>query len=495
MNIDQLLGNRAALTPHKEAIVTANRRLTFLELHQQVQQFAQYLSAEGVAKSDRVAICSKNSEFLVVAFLATVKIGAISVILNWRLQTHELNYILNDSAATHLLYEQEFDANVAELKLTHPALKLISDDDYAHMKVSISAADQALTPVLASDLALILYTSGTTGKPKGACISHQAIIASAQANCFALEWDFSHRFLLVAPIFHVGGLSPLMSNLLQGCTTILVADFDPIKVWQRIEQEKVNSLMTVPIMLQALITVAEQVEVDASSLVSVTCGASVVSESLIQRCLHLGLSVQQVYGITEFSGAVSFWTKHMGIESLKTHGKPTFFAEVKVVDPQSQHILPNGQDGEIYCRGPMQFSGYWNNPEATQAALVEGWYRTGDIGHINAEGFLLVVDRLKDMIISGGENVYPAEIEAVLATHPAVQELAVVGQVDHKWGEIPVAWVVRKQQEKLDESELIDFCLERLAKYKCIKEVKFIDSLPRNSAGKVLKRELKTTLS
>ena len=493
MNINSLLKNRVALTPNKEAIVTHDSRLTFLELSQKVDQLANYLSSQGINKSDRVAIYAKNNEFLVVSFLAAMKIGAIGVILNWRLQTSELAYVLQDSDPKFLMYEEFFEKSIEQIKSENVKFKLFSDKDYGLIcsQSTGSVKKSSELNVRETDIALILYTSGTTGQPKGACLSHQALIASAQANCFAIEWDYDHRFLLVAPMFHVGGFSPFISNILRGCTTVLVPDFEPFEIWKIIAAEKITSMMSVPIMLQALITVAEKINVDKSSLISVTCGASKVPEVLIRKCIESGINIQQVYGITEFSGAIAYWTKHLGIDTLHSHGKPTFFAELKVVDPDTLEPLPANKDGEIWCQGPMVFSGYWNNATATQAVFKDGWYRTGDIGHFDEEGFLYVVDRLKDMIISGGENIYPAEIEAILSKHPSVLEVAVVGKDDPKWGEIPVAWVVKKNDSELEESELIDYCAKNLAKYKCIKGAYFIDALPRNGSGKILKTQLK----
>lgn len=317
------------------------------------------------------------------------------------------------------------------------------------------------------------------------------MIWTAQSNSTTLEWNQDHRFLLIAPMFHIGGLSPMVTNVFKGCTTVLLPDFDPVQVWQVIARERITSLMSVPVMLQALLAVTKKMDVDSSSLVSVTCGASAVPRQLIEGCLTIGVKVQQVYGITEFCGAVTFWTHEMGLEHAHSHGKVLMFGEVRIVDPTSLVSVATGQDGEVWCRGPMMFSGYWRNPEATQTAIYQGWYRTGDIGRIDQGGFLHVVDRLKDMIISGGENIYPAELEAVIATLPGVAEVAVIGQPDERWGEIPVAFIVPTQPVITSEAEIIEGCRARLAGFKCVKAVRLIEALPRNSVGKVLKRQLK----
>ncbi|WP_131108697.1 o-succinylbenzoate--CoA ligase [Pseudomonas sp. Sample_10] len=496
VHLGRLLAQRADLTPDREALVSPTGRWTFAQFDARCNRLANYLVAQGVGEGDRVAVYSKNSEFLACALFAVAKVGATLVVLNWRLQAPELSYILADSEPAALLFEGEFASTVCQLVAERPGLILVNKgaEQMPGAYERITADTSLDAPLLLGSggdaSAVIMYTSGTTGKPKGALLSHAALIWTAQSNSATLEWNQDHHFLLIAPMFHIGGLSPMLTNVFKGCTTVLLPDFDPTQVWEVIARERITSLMTVPVMLQALLTLAKKQAVDSSSLVSVTCGASAVPLRLIKDCLTIGVKVQQVYGITEFCGAVTFWTHEMGLAHAHSHGKVLMFGEVRIVDPSGLAPVAPGLDGEIWCRGPMMFSGYWRNPQASQAAIHQGWYRTGDIGRIDEHGFLHVVDRLKDMIISGGENIYPAELEAVIASLPGVAEVAVVGQPDERWGEVPVAFVVAASPGATSEAAIIEACRLRLAGFKCVKSVQMIDTMPRSSVGKVLKRQL-----
>lgn len=496
MHLSRLLTQRAGLTPDGEALVCPEGSWTFAEFAQRSQRLASWLQSRGVGAGDRVAICARNGEFMCSALFAAAHLGATLVVMNWRLKTDELAYVLRDSEPQALLSDAAFAEVLQPLTSEHPGWLLVGNgsgalgDSYQDIQSGPEVA--ALAVPAASDVpAVIMYTSGTTGNPKGALLPHAALISSAQAVACTLDWCRDDRFLLVAPMFHIGGLSPLVTNILKGSTCVLLADFDPVQVWQVIEQQRVTSMMSVPLMLQAMFAVAQAREVDASSLKWVTCGASMVPSALIAAGQALGVSVQQVYGITECCGAVTFWTPEMGLQHADSHGLMVMGGELKVVDPATFSTLSAGEEGEIWCRGPMIFGGYWRNPAATAAALQDGWYRTGDIGRLDADGFLFLVDRLKDMIISGGENIYPAEIEAVLAQLPGIAEVAVIGRPDERWGEIPVACVVLRADVELSEAAILEHCRARLAGYKCIKAVEWFDALPRNSVGKVLKRQLR----
>ena len=495
VHLGQLLSQRAVLSPSQEALVTPAGRWTFQQLNQRVSRLAGYLSTQGISEGDRIAVLAKNSEPLCSALFAAARLGATLVVLNWRLKTDELDYILSDSSPAALLFEDEFAQVVEQLSASRSKLSLIGAGSQ-----SIGADYEAIVrlnhglPVIQDHVsghpAVIMYTSGTTGHPKGAMLSHTAVIASSQGSSNTLVWSQEHRFLLIAPMFHIGGLSPLITNVLKGCTTILLPDFEPVQVWKTIAEEKVTSLMTVPVMLQALLAVAQKMPVDTSSLVWVTCGASAVPPQLIDASLAAGINVQQVYGATEFCGAISYWLPEMGQDKADSQGKMLIGGEVKIVDLETFAVLEPGKRGEIWLRGPMVFDGYWHNPEATKSAIQDGWYRTGDVGYLDDAGFVYVVDRCKDMIISGGENIYPAELEAIIRALPEVAEVAVVGRPDERWGEVPVAFVVAKPGADLTGDAVIQICRDKLASYKAVKEVRFIEALPRSAVGKVLKRQL-----
>jgi O-succinylbenzoate-CoA ligase len=497
-HLSQLLAQRAALSPSREAIVCPRGRWTFAQFNDRCTRLAEAFAELGVSEGDRVAIYARNGEALANAVFAAARAGATAVVLNWRLSAAELTYILADAAPAVLLYEDEFAPVVERLVEARPLHGLVrvgvqgAGADYDSI-VNGSAPVASGSGDARADLpAVIMYTSGTTGRPKGAMLSHEALIWAAHGNADTLDWRQDARFLLVAPMFHIGGLSPLITNVLKGCTTVLRPDFDPTEVWRTIAAERITSMMSVPMMLQAMLAVAKATTIDASSLSWVSCGASAVPKALIEACLDLGISVHQVYGITEFCGAVSFWTTEMGLDKAHSQGKAHLHAEIRIANPATGAALPADEGGEIWCRGPMVFSGYWRNADATRAAMHQDWYRTGDIGRLDEDGFLYVVDRLKDMIISGGENIYPAELEAAIRTIPAVADVAVVGRPDAKWGEVPVAFVVCKAGALVTEADILAACKQRLAGYKCVKAVEFVDSLPRNAVGKILKQALRT---
>ena len=496
MNLGETLKHRANLTPEQEGFVGEGYRYTFSEANKRVNRFSAYLRSQHVAVGERVAILCKNNEHAATAIYAADKMGAIAVVLNWRLQTPELAYILNHCKASFLFYDAEFQAMVDQLKPLIPARSYLrwggEGEDPEYETALSGQPDEEPVPVTGGDdPALIMYTSGTTGKPKGAVLSHNNLVWSSLGISQTLDWDFDDRFLLVAPLFHIGGLAPLVTNVQKGTTTVFIPNFDPKGVWAVIAKERITSMMSVPLMLQAMLMVSKAAPVDVSSLRWVVCGASMVPESLIRAFLDMGVKVQQVYGITEASGGVTFWTVHMPLDKCKTQGKPVFYQELKVVDPVTGKDLLAGQVGEIIMRGPMIFRGYWEDEQASRGAMLGEWFRSGDLGTMDDEGYITVVDRLKDMIISGGENIYPAELEAVVATHPSVAEIAVVGLPDSKWGEIPVAFVVKRQGMELTEEDVRQLCKDRLASFKCIKEVRFVEALPRNPVGKVLKAVLK----
>jgi len=442
----------------------------------------------GVQPRNRIAVCAKNGEFICAALFAAAHLGATLVVLNWRLSSAELDYALSDSKPVALLSEAVFSPALEPVVEKHPGWLLVGSGEGAlgtcYDSIQQTPATGRIVWTAAADApAVIMYTSGTTGRPKGAMLSHEALINTAMSTTATLDWNCDYRFLLVAP---------LICNMLRGCSCVLAADFDPVGIWGVIQRERINMMMTVPLMLQAMFQIARSREVDTSSLAWVICGASMVPPELIEAGAALGIQVQQVYGITECCGALTFWTQHMGMAHKDSHGLAVLNSELKIVDPSTHQSMPEGSEGEIWFRGPMVFSGYWNNPEATEAVLVDGWYRTGDIGRIDSAGFLHVIDRLKDMIISGGENIYPAEIEAVLGQLDGILELAVVGQADERYGEVPVAFIVRKEGAILSEADVINACREKLAGYKCVKRVEWVSALPRNSVGKVLKRELQS---
>lgn len=488
--------NRVQLTPSKEGFVGKNKRYTYLEMNNQVNQFADYLQSTGLKAGDRMALICKNNEYFITTFFAAAKLGIITVPVNWRLSASETAYILNNASTSLVIYDEAFrnvieaiqedfpKASFLEVGTSlneNPFLGVIKDRSTAEPKYATNTEDTIL----------IMYTSGTTGKPKGAMISHENLYAASVGMSHIIDWWHDDIFISVAPFYHIGGFAPIITNFHNGCTSILMEDFDPAAVWKTIEEEKVTTMMTVPAMLAFMLKAIKQMDADYSSVRNFTCGASPVPKQLIDAYAEIGIQIQQVYGITEYTGAVSFWKKSLDETKGDSMGKPVFQGKLKIVDMDTKEELEPGDDGEIVLAGPQVFNGYWNNEEETNKVLQDGWYYSGDVGRVDNDGFLYVIDRAKDIIISGGENIYSAELESILSAHPVIEEAAVIGVPDEKWGEVPKAFVVTSADATLDEESVIDYCKQHLASYKAIKQVEFIDQLPRNAVGKVLKHTLK----
>lgn len=489
VNVGDMMRNRAYLSPNSEGYVGRNR-YTFKEMNERVNRFAAYLKEKGIKTGERMALLCKNHEDFITAFFGAAKLGIITVPMNWRLQAKELDYILSNCEPRLLIYDAEFKDTCQPLADKHAILTLESGDAFEKAIESLPSEEPELV-TNNDDPVLIMYTSGTTGKPKGAVITHMNLFAASVGMTHVIDWWFGDRFLSVAPFFHIGGFAPIITNVHTGSTAVLMPNFDPVAVWDVIQEEKITTMMSVPAMLQFMLKTLDKDKHDYSSLRNITCGASPVPEKLIREYEQLGIQVQQVYGITEYTGAVSFWKKSMDPTKANSMGKVVFHGHVKIVDIETREELPPNQVGEIVCSGPQVFKGYWRNEEATKEVLSNGEYASGDLGMIDEDGFLYVVDRLKDMIISGGENIYSSELEAVIGEHPGVAEVAVVGKPDPKWGEIPKAFIVKKPGAEVTEEDIVQWCRENLASYKCVKEVEFIEQLPRNAVGKILKNVLK----
>ncbi len=499
VNIGAMFANRAKLSPKLEAYVGENYRYSFYETNQRVNKFAAYLKKNGITRGDRVAVLGKNNEHVTTSMLGAMKTGAIFIPLNFRLQAPELIYILNNCGASLLVYDDEFSAVVDKIRNEIPPklfLKALGKDGANEFEAALSGMPSNEPEIIngGDDPAVILYTSGTTGNPKGAILTHNNLFWASLGLMHSINWFNKYRFLSIAPLFHSGGLAPMMGNIHAGVTTVFMPDFDPVKVWNIIQKEKINFMMSVPAMLNFMLLVPGIDKMDLSSLDHIVCGGSMVPQSLILTYKDMGIKVENVFGITEYTGAVTFWTHDMDMNKSDSVGLPVFHGAVKILQPGTQAELPAGEIGEICVTGPQVFGGYWGSPEASAAVIKNGYYRSGDLGRMDENGFLYVVDRLKDMVVSGGENIYPAELERVIKMHPGVAEVAVAGKNDARWGEVPVAFIVKNQNAEIREEEIIKLCKDNLASYKCVKEIRFINAIPKNALGKVLKRELRQQL-
>jgi fatty-acyl-CoA synthase len=490
------LSRRAQLSPDSTALIFRDERWTYADLNQLTNKVAHGLHALGVNPGDRVGFLGLNHPRFFFTLFAAAKLDAIFVPLNFRLTGPELSFIIRDAGLHTLVYEEAFASIVESIRGDLSVREYVCAVEQAGSRGFESLLhDQRATdldyPVAMTDVALIMYTSGTTGRPKGAMLTHGNIIWN-NINAFLADDASSEEItLVVAPLFHIGGLNvtPLLA-FLKGATVVMEQMFEPGMVLENIETFHVTSMFGVPAMYLFMAQHPDFATRDLSSIRVLSCGGAPVPEALIKVYAARGLPFNQGYGLTETSPFASFLPSSMATKKLGSAGIAPFFTDVKVVDDDG-HDVPDGERGEIVVRGPNVMKGYWNRPDATAEVLIDGWFHTGDVGIRDADGYFFIVDRKKDMIITGGENVYPAEVEDALYQHPGVKEVAVIGVQHPRWGETVRAIVVPKDGVSLTEDEIIEFSQDKLARYKQPKSVVFIDVLPRNPAGKVLKFDLR----
>ncbi|MDE0943089.1 MAG: long-chain-fatty-acid--CoA ligase [Alphaproteobacteria bacterium] len=503
-NIGLYLGKRAHVTPHMEAIVdtATSRRFTFLELDQRANKLANAMTDLGIKKGDRVAILMMNSTEYVESFYGLAKIGAIIVPLNWRLVADELSFILKDAGAIALIYGSDFAKLTGELhdrgadatdikhwiELSEGQAGNPFAQEYEDLTQRASAEPPATDTGDDDDL-FIMYTSGTTGLPKGALHTHNTMTWAILSFNASTDIRIRDRYSIALPMFHVGALLPVLFTLYTGGTAVLLRQFDPKLMWEITETEKITTSLMVPAMLNFMLMVPEFEKYDVSNLRSILSGASPVPVSLIERYQEIGIEIHQAYGLTESGGPGTVLSPDDAMVKIGSAGKGFFHASIRVVDENGNDTAP-GEPGELLVQAAHNMKCYWNNPKATAEALRDGWLHTGDIALQDKDGFITIHDRVKDMIISGGENVYPAELENVILGHPGVADVAVIGQPSQKWVESPLAVVVR-QDESLTEADLLKYCDGKMARFKQPKAAVFIDEIPRNPTGKPLKRILR----
>lgn len=503
-NIGGLLAKRAALSPRLEGIydVANDLRLTYAQFNARVDRTANMLVGLGLRKGDRVALLLMNSIEFIESFLACAKLGLVVVPLNWRLVPDELEFILKDSGSVLLIFGGEFTANVDELhrrggKTDIRQWLYVGPDghcpDYAQTYRDLfKAAPESKVDISSGedDMLYIMYTSGTTGLPKGVVHTHNTSFWAVATFCSTADMRLKDRFLLTLPMFHVGALLPLLLCIYAGMSCIVQRSFDPSASWKLIEGEKISIALFVPAMLNFMMQVPEIETADAASLRYITCGAAPVPDHLVLTYHERNIPVLQVYGLTETCGPACIVSIDDYMDKLGSTGKPFMHTEVRIVDAASGRDLPPDEAGELITRSKHNMVAYWNRPDATADTIRDGWLYTGDIARMDADGYIFIADRSKDMIISGGENVYPAEIEGVLLSNPKIREAAVIGQPSAKWGESPLAVVV-KADPSLTEEEVLGWCNGKLSRFKLPKAAVFIDEIPRNPSGKVLKRLLR----
>ncbi len=496
-----LLGERTRLTPEKTALVyvPTGERLSYRELDERARRTAAVWRRElGLAPGDRIGLLAHNSIEFLDCFFAAGKSGVVLVPLSTRLTAHELDYIVRDSGMRALIYESALADTVAALK---PLVRLdhwialdtpVSSGDVLWSDLLSRAPDPGpQTPVSPEDTYCLLYTSGTTGKPKGVVIPHRMVSWNAVNTvcCWQLRADDVSP--IFTPLYHAGGLGAFLTPLVAiGGTVVLHRRFDPAEVWRTIEKERCTVVLGVPTIWKLLLEAPEFATVDLSHVRWFISGGAPLPRYLIEAYQRRGVVFRQGYGLTEVGVNCFAMSNEDSVRKAGSIGKPLMFTEARVVDEAGREV-PVGEVGELWLRGPHVSKGYWNNPEATAAALdADGWFHTGDSARRDEEGFFTIAGRKKDMFISGGVNVYPAEIEGELLLHPQVQDAAVIGVSDATWGEVGVAFVVPRTTPPPSPEELSNFLAARLARYKLPKEFLFVPELPRTPYGKVVKGEL-----
>lgn len=503
MYIGDYLARRELYSSDKLAFIDAGKfpewRLTYREANRRANKLANWLRSQGVGKGDRVAILARDGYEHLDLFFACSKLGAIHTALNWRLHWQELLDIFRNVTPKMLVFSDDFLENVIQLTSEYPLTTLHLDGDGTHNSLYFESALQAASDSAATcealeaeDTAALIFTGGTTGLPKAAEISHRMI---AWNTLNTVIHDISHNdiYLNVFPMFHTGGLFVYtLPQVIFGGTTVLIHQFDPAQVLDLLEREKVTVFAAVPTMYQMLTQAPNWEQADLSSLRFCTSGGAPLPVPLVEKyTAEKGIRFKQGFGMTEFGPGIFALAPEDAVRKAGSIGRPNFFVDAQIVDNGNNFLGPE-EEGELVLKGPSYCSGYFNNPEATAEAVDErGYFHTGDVARYDSEGYFYIVDRKKDMFISGGENVYPAEIEKALYQHPAVHMCAVIGLPSPKWGEVGKACVVLKPGASATEEELIQFMTDRLAKFKVPKSVTFMDALPISAAGKILKRELR----
>ena len=499
LRVADVIRENAVRRPDQVAIRHGELALTYAELDDRSNRLAQALLAAGVQPQGRIGYLDRSAPEVIELLFAAAKIGAVAVPLNWRLAVPELTAILEDAQPTLLIagvaYEETAQAVLARLHAP-PRLVRVAVD-YEPMLAASEPVDpggrgEERDPIVQ------MYTSGTTGVPKGVLTTHRNLTAAAETSP---HWDFDASSISLTPLptFHIGGIGWAYLGLWNGATTILVSEFDAAAVLDTFEAQAVTNAVLVPTMIQLMCAVPGAGERDYPALRSIAYGASPITTPVLKKALAtFRCSLYGVYGLTETTGGVmqldpaDHQPEGPREHLLRSAGKPFPWVEMRVVDPATGEDVARGAVGEVWFRGPNVMAGYHDLAAETAAAITpDGWLRTGDGGYLDDEGYLFLTDRVKDMIVSGGENVYPIEVEEALARHPAVADAAVIGIPHERWGETVKAFVVLHAGSTVEESELEAFCRQQLAGYKVPRSIEFVDDLPRTPTGKVLKRALR----
>lgn len=513
MNTTELLMITSAICPDRPAVIFEGKKYSFSELGERANRLANALLSLGIEKGERVAILQVNCNQYVEAYYAVAKIGAIFVPLNFRAKRDELVHMLNHSESSILFVGQRYLEMVNDMRSELPLIKhYISIDSkqegmlYYEDLLASDSDEEVFTDIADDDITMLMYTAGTTGLPKGVPLTHNSFTLYLLENVAPADLEIEETNLLTMPLYHVAGVQAMLAATYGGRSLAMMRQFEVNEWLETVQRERANRAMLVPTMLKRVIDHPDFNKYDLSSLKVITYGAAPMPFEVIKKAIELfpGVNFINAFGQTETASTITTLgpEDHIieGTEEEKEKklgrltssiGRPMPDVEMKIIDEQGND-LPPGEVGEIVALGPRVMSGYWKDAEKTAKALTkDGWLRTGDMGYTDEEGYFYLAARADDMIIRGGENISPEEVENALYAHPAVEEAAVIGVPDPEWGQQPRAIVVLKKGEAATADELIEYCRERMSSFKRPRSVVFVDELPRTSTGKVLKRVLR----
>ena len=487
-SITYWIRKRASITPDRVALIGENSKFTYQELLQEINRVSSFLHHQlHLRKGDRIAILSQNRVEYFITYFAVAQLGLIIVPLNIRLSASELAYQIEDSGAKAILYEKEQEPLYNELN------QLVTFESAYTFEESYSTFHEETDHNVSSensqnDPYIICYTSGTTGKPKGAVLTQENMFWNALNNQYALDLTSSDKCLVILPLFHIGGIGLFaFPTFLAGGTVIIPGKFHPKQVLKVIEDLKVTVMMGVPTIFNALLNEASFNETNFKTVRVFCSGGAPCPVELIQAYHEKGVPLYQGFGMTETSPTVFMLSKEDYQRKIGSIGKPVMFCDIDLVDEQGKSV-EQGQVGELIIKGGNVFKEYWGLPDKTAEAIKDGWFYTGDLALKDEEGFIYIAGRKKDMIISGGENIYPLEVEKIIGEMSGINEVAVIGIQDEKWGEVPIAIVSLKDNHQLIGEEIQNYCSSKLAKYKVPKRVVFLEELPKNATGKIDKK-------
>jgi fatty-acyl-CoA synthase len=503
VNVGALLVNAAGKFSDATAIVAGDTRLSFRELDERTRRLASALLAAGLRPGDAVGMLFYNTVHMVETYFATVRAGLVAVPINFRLAGREMAFMLDDSGAKAFFYDPEFDPVIAGIRNGLEQLRFLVSAgpgpsglarDYEQFLAGGQAGAADPEGIAEDHACQIMYTSGTTGRPKGAVITHRNVIWNLFNTIQGREDRNGQVSIIVGPLYHTAALNNhLTIQVALGGTAVLIKSFDAEGLLATIEQERATVISGSPAMYNLLMQHPAAGRYDTTSITKCTAGADKLAMETKRRLMEFFPNIDgvyDVYGCTEASPCIAILAARDSLRKDASIGPPLPFLQARIMDEMGRFLGPD-QVGELVCRGPNVMRGYHNNPQGTAEAIIDGWLHTGDLARMDSEGYLYIVDRKKDMIVSGGENIYPRELEEVLYTHPEIADAAVVGLPDEVWGESVCAFVARKPGSNLGTEEVVELCKANLASYKKPKRVEFLDEIPRNPSGKVLKVELR----